>query len=43
MQARHDVASGSFVTKIFEHPRAGRLEFEITQLRTPDCPGLTVI
>jgi transcriptional regulator with XRE-family HTH domain len=40
---RHDVTPGGFVTKVFEHPRAGRLEFEITQLRVPERPDLTVI
>lgn len=42
MWARHDVAPGGFVTKIFDHPRAGRLEFEITQLRVPERPDLTL-
>ena len=42
MWARHDVAPGGFVTKTFDHPRAGRLEFEITQLRAPERPDLTV-
>jgi transcriptional regulator with XRE-family HTH domain len=40
--ARHDVAPGGFVTKIFDHPRAGRLHFEISQLRVPRRPDLTV-
>lgn len=42
MWARHDVAPGGFVSKIFDHPRVGRLEFEITQLRVPERPDLTL-
>jgi transcriptional regulator with XRE-family HTH domain len=41
--ARHDVTPGGFVTKTFDHPRVGRLEFEITQLRVPERPDLTVV
>jgi transcriptional regulator with XRE-family HTH domain len=43
MWGRHEVRSGGFVTKIYMHPTVGRLDFEITQLRVPERPDLTVV
>lgn len=43
MWGRHEVAHGGFVTKTYIHPTVGRLDFEITQLRVPERPDLTVV
>jgi MmyB-like transcription regulator ligand binding domain len=43
MWARHDVQPGGFVAKTFDHPAVGRLQFEITQLRVPERPDLTLV
>lgn len=40
--ARHDVAPDRIVGKVFRHPRAGRLEFEVSRLRVPGRPDLTL-
>jgi hypothetical protein len=40
--ARHDVAPDGIVGKVFAHPRAGRLDFEVTRLRVPGRPDLTI-
>jgi len=41
--ARHDVSPGGFVRKTYLHPTVGQLDFEITQLRMPERPDLTIV